>query len=165
MYKIPVEEAANVSYDRYKLEERSDIIMTHTMKQKRFAVLAACTVLLLILLMGLLYRTYRQPLSAGNKTISVTVVYQDASTDDYTVTTQADCLENALNSIPELTLDGTTTREFGLMINTVNGIRADYQLDGAYWSLFCDDILCNYGVSQQPIKDGEHYRIVYTLAQ
>ena len=58
----------------------------------------------------------------------------------------------------------TTTEEYGLMMITVNGVRADYTQDGAYWALLLDHEPCNYGITMQPIKDGENYSIVYTPA-
>jgi hypothetical protein len=62
-----------------------------------------------------------------------------------------------------LTYSGTEG-QYGLMVDTVNGIRADYNLDGAYWSFYVNDSYCNYGISEQPIEDGDVFAIVYTLA-
>ena len=50
------------------------------------------------------------------------------------------------------------------MVTTINGKRADYQKDGAYWALLCDGEPCSYGVSRQAIKDGELYTFQYTLS-
>ena len=32
------------------------------------------------------------------------------------------------------------------------------------WALLLNDEPCNFGISMQPIKDGEHYKLVYTPA-
>ena len=100
----------------------------------------------------------------GSKTITIDVVYKDGSEDSYHVTTEAQYLKEAVDDIPELTIEGTTTEEYGLMMITVNGVRADYTQDGAYWALLLDHEPCNYGITMQPIKDGENYSIVYTPA-
>ena len=70
----------------------------------------------------------------GSKTITIDVVYKDGKEDSYHVTTEAQYLKGAADAIPELTLAGTVTAEYGLMITTVNGVRADYTQDGAYWA-------------------------------
>ena len=53
--------------------------------------------------------------------------------------------------------------EYGLMINTVNGVTADYNADGSYWAFFVNGEYCNYGVDSQPVNDGETYTIAYTV--
>ena len=50
------------------------------------------------------------------------------------------------------------------MVTTVNGLRADYVLDGAYWGFFVNDEYCSYGIEQQPVENGDVFSIVYTLA-
>jgi hypothetical protein len=101
---------------------------------------------------------------AGTKNISIEVVYENGVTDHYQLTTEAQFLLEALKSIPDFQIDGSTSEEFGLMVTAVNGKQADCQKDGAYWAVLCDGEPCSYGVSRQPIKDGERYTFQYTLA-
>jgi len=61
-----------------------------------------------------------------------------------------------------LTFEGTET-EYGLTISAINGETADFNVDSAYWSFYVNDDYCNYGVSEQPVKDGDAFRIVYTV--
>lgn len=123
--------------------------------------------LLCILMAGLffLYRNFGPQTVAGTKTLTIDVVYEDSSTDTYTVTTDADYLEEAIAEIADLTVDGSRTEQFGLMILSVNGIEADYTKDRAYWAVLLDGVPSNYGISQQPVKDGEHYQLFYTPAE
>ncbi len=51
---------------------------------------------------------------------------------------------------------------YGLMIKVVNGIRADYDLDGAYWALYKNDEYAMSGADSTVIADGENYALVYT---
>ena len=126
--------------------------------------LGACVAAAVLALLLVVYSLTRPVPMAGSKTITIDVIYEDGQKDTYHVTTEEQYLKGAADQIPELTLDGTTTEEFGLMITQVNGIRADYQLDGAYWALLLNGEPTNYGISMQPIKDGEQYAIVYTPA-
>lgn len=126
--------------------------------------LGACVAAAVLALLLVIYMVSKPVPMAGDKTISIAVVYEDGHSDTYEVTTETQYLKNAADEIPELTIEGTTTEEFGMMMIEVNGIRADYQLDGAYWALLNNGEPCNYGISMQPIKDGEHYSIVYTPA-
>ena len=50
------------------------------------------------------------------------------------------------------------------MVMVVNGKRADYVLDGAYWGFYVNGEYCNYGISDQPVNDGDEFRIEYTKA-
>lgn len=53
---------------------------------------------------------------------------------------------------------------YGLYIKKVNGVSADYDTDGAYWGVCKDGAPTPTGVSSITVKDGEHYELVYTLA-
>lgn len=50
--------------------------------------------------------------------------------------------------------------EYGLYIKTVNGITADYDVDGSYWAFYIDGEYALTGVDMTDIADGA----VYTLA-
>lgn len=110
----------------------------------------------------LLYLNLRPSATQGSKTITLDVVYEDSSTETYTARTEAEYLEQAISDMEGITIDGTRSEQFGLMVLTVNGVEADYNKNGAYWSIYLDDTACNYGVSQQPVEDGQHYRLIYT---
>jgi len=53
---------------------------------------------------------------------------------------------------------------FGLMVSHVNGIRADFTEDGAYWALYVDDEMSMVGVDSVDIEEGVTYAFVYTPA-
>ena len=56
------------------------------------------------------------------------------------------------------------TGQFGLMVDTVNGIKYDYDQDGAYWAFHINGEYAMTGVDTTPIKDGEVYSFVATKA-
>ncbi|GLC79455.1 DUF4430 domain-containing protein [Lacrimispora brassicae] len=126
--------------------------------------LGGCAAIALLALLLLIYTLTKPVPMAGTKNISIDVVYENGVKDHYQITTEAQFLLEALKSVPNLQIEGTTTEELGLMVNKINGKRADYQKDGAYWALLCNGDPCSYGVSQQAIKDGEHYTFQYTLS-
>lgn len=128
----------------------------------RSTLLGAATAVMVLLLLLAAYMLLKPVPMEGSKAITIEVVYEDGSKDGYTCTTTAHFLKEALDAIPELTIEGTSTEDFGLMMITVNGIRADFQSDRAYWALLSNGTPSNYGISRQPVKDGELYQIVYT---
>ena len=52
--------------------------------------------------------------------------------------------------------------EFGMYIKKVNGIRADYDLDKAYWGFNQNGQYMMTGVDQTEFADGDQYELVYT---
>ncbi len=97
---------------------------------------------------------------SGAKTIEVEVKAGEQSVT-FTVKTDAENLEDAL---VEHGIIAGEQAQFGLMVDTVNGIRADYTLDGAWWQFFKDGAPLNTGASSELIEDGGKYGIVYTPA-
>lgn len=52
--------------------------------------------------------------------------------------------------------------EFGLYINSVNGIEASWEKDQAYWSVSKNGVALMTGVDSTDIADGEKYELTYT---
>lgn len=116
--------------------------------------------------LALVYYFFGPKTSEGSKEVIVEVVDMDANITSYTEKTDAEYLIEVLDELAEqgLTYSGTES-EYGLMIDTINGVRADYTLDNAYWSFYLNDEYATYGVSEQPVTDGDTFRIEYTLAE
>lgn len=62
---------------------------------------------------------------------------------------------------------GDALYEHGLIndatfFDTINGMKADWDKDGAYWAFYIGDELMNIGVGDETVEGGEHYRFVYT---
>ncbi len=53
---------------------------------------------------------------------------------------------------------------YGLMVDTVNGQKYDYNKDGVYWAFNINNEYAMTGVDSTPIKDGEVYSFVATKA-
>jgi len=54
--------------------------------------------------------------------------------------------------------------DFGLMVSHVNGLRADFTEDGAYWAFHIDGEFAMEGVDVTKIEEGVTYAFVYTPA-
>lgn len=111
-----------------------------------------------------LFVVFREKPVEGSKAIVIEVVNKNQETTTYELNTDAEYLRQAMEEAEGLTFSGEEG-PYGLSISTVNGERADYTLDGAYWSFYVNDEYCNYGVDTQPVLDGDTFAIVYTLAQ
>ncbi|MCL2071680.1 MAG: DUF4430 domain-containing protein [Oscillospiraceae bacterium] len=58
-------------------------------------------------------------------------------------------------------IDGEES-SYGLMVTHVNGIRADFTEDNAWWAFLVDGEMSLVGVDSVAIKEGETYAFVYT---
>jgi len=134
------------------------------LKKKKGIVLALAAVCVIAAALLLCYDTFRPQPVAGKKEVTVEVVYGDGSSEMFVINTDAQYLEQAFGDADGLAVGGSRTEQFGLMIETVNGVRAVYDKDQAYWSIELEGGPCNYGASRQPVQDKEHYRLVYTPA-
>ena len=95
-------------------------------------------------------------LGEGNKTVTVQVIVEE-NTVSFTLHTDCDILGDALS---EQGLVEGEMGAYGLYVKRVNGILADYDVDGTYWSLYKNGEYSMTGVDTTPIADGEHYELV-----
>lgn len=97
--------------------------------------------------------------SNTTKTITVTVIDDKGEKTDFKIVTTSETLRGALEQ--EKLIEGDES-EYGLYVKVVNGLRADYDKDGAYWSFSRNGELLMTGVDSTKIADGEKYEITYT---
>ena len=114
---------------------------------------------------AIIYNVFRPKPAEGSKSVTINVVNSREEKTSYSVKTDAEYLRQAMEEAEGLTFSGTESKEYGMMVDTVNGERAEYSLDNAYWSFLVNGEYCNYGIDQQPVNDGDEYSIVYTLAE
>ena len=98
----------------------------------------------------------------GSKSITIEVVNSKEESTVYDLKTDALYLEEAMDEAKEEGLSYTC--ENGMVIY-VNDERADYNKDGAYWGFFVNDEYSQYGIAEQPVEDGDAFKIEYTKAQ
>lgn len=123
-------------------------------------ILVAVISMLIVAVAGILYVVFAPNAVNGSKAINVIVVDDKGKETVYKTRTDAEYLRGALEEMKDLKIEGTEG-EFGLYVNTVNGVKADYETDKTYWSFFLGDKQCNYSIDEQPIKDGDTFYIKY----
>lgn len=94
------------------------------------------------------------------KDVTINLIGKDGENTEFLLTTTADYLKDVMDEAEGLDYETTDG-----MVMVVNGVRADYVLDGAYWAFYVNGEYCNYGISDQPVNDGDQFRIEYTKAQ
>ena len=117
-------------------------------------ILVAVISMLIVAVAGILYVVFAPNAVNGSKAINVIVVDDKGKETVYKTRTDAEYLREALEEMKDLKIEGTEG-EFGLYVNTVNGVKADYETDKTY------DKQCNYSIDEQPIKDGDTFYIKY----
>ena len=100
-----------------------------------------------VVVLALLYINFRpQPKDAGgSKTITLTVVFADESTKEFTIKTNEDFLRGAL--------------EQENLIAGVDGVTADDSAN-QYWALYIGDDYSQTGVDTTPVNDGDSFKFV-----
>lgn len=95
----------------------------------------------------------------GEKSFTLVVVHGDGSQKEVSYTTQAAYLGEVLQA--EGMIQGSEG-PYGMMIESVDGEKAVYETDGAYWALYEGEEYAMQGIDKTPIVDGGVYKLVYT---
>lgn len=135
--------------------------MTETEKGNKKLIIGVIVMALLIAMFAVLFFLFRPKAVQGAKTITIEVVDDNAASTLYTTHTDAEYLRQAMEETDGLEFSGTEG-EFGLMVETVNGVTADYNADQSYWGFYVNGEYCNLGIDTQLVTDGDAFRIVYT---
>ena len=99
-------------------------------------------------------------LGSGSKTITVTVKDHEGKAVVFTIKTDANTVGDALL---ENELIAGDQGAYGMYVKVVNGLRADYDKDKAYWGFNINGEMAMTGVDQTELTDGGVYELVYTI--
>ena len=104
--------------------------------------------------------TYKEnaEFGTGAKTITVTVEVEENSVQ-FTVKTDKANVADAL--LEHSLIGGEMSDQYGLTVYTVNGIKADFNVDSAYWALYVNGEYALTGASFIEVKDGDSIKIAY----
>jgi len=130
------------------------------MKNKKTILAVVAMVLVIGLMAGLYYMT-RPATTKGGKSITVEVVHGDGTSKTFTFSTDAEYLGEVLEAEELVEFE---EGPYGMMIKAVDGEKAVYEEDGAYWALFEGEDYAMQGADQTVIEDGDLFKLVYTLA-
>lgn len=129
------------------------------MKKKH--IIALLLAVVLAAGMFLAYSVFSEKPTEGAKEITIEVVDNKETATLYKVKTDAEYLIGAMEDAEGLTFGGSEG-QYGFTVSEVNGVVADFTVDSSYWSFYVNGEYCNYGVSEQPVNDGDAFRIVYS---
>ena len=131
------------------------------MKKNVKRILAAALFVLLIAALAFVYVTFGEKAVSGSKAVTLEVISSAAEKTVYSLRTDAEYLSEAMEEAEGLTFVAEEG-PYGLAVSSVNGETADFNVNGAYWGFFVNGEYCNYGISQQPVHDGDVFTIAYT---
>ena len=118
---------------------------------KNFRRISVLILALMMLALACLFAACGSKEAEKKYTITVIVVNDKAEEKTFTVKTDRENLVSGSDS------------EWGLVIDTVDGLRADYSVDQSWWALYEDDKMSEVGASSLQLKDGGVYKLVYTV--
>lgn len=130
------------------------------MSKNKKRILATVAIVAVIALFVGIFLATRPDTAQGSKTITVEVVHANETSKTFTYHTDEEYLGPVLDA-NELVVkeDGP----YGMYIVEVDGERAIYEEDGAYWCLYVGEEYATLGADQTPINDGDSFSLVYTL--
>ena len=131
------------------------------MKNKK-KLLGLGALIIVIAAFAIIYGKFSEKPVEGSKTITIEVINSKEESTVYELNTDAEFLEQAMNETEGIEYEAEDG-PYGLAVNSVNGEAAVFEENGAYWGFFVNGEYCNYGISEQPVEDGDAFQIIYTV--
>lgn len=130
------------------------------MHKKTWIWITAAVLALLVAGMAALYVKFRPRAEAGDKHFTVTVVHKDGTEKEFSYDSDEEYLGTVLQNAG---LIQGEEGPYGLMISTVDGELADWNVDQGYWALYIGEDYATTGIDLTPIHDGDSFSLVYTV--
>ena len=128
------------------------------MKNRKLIIGLSAVLAVVIIVFGALLIINRPETNTDEKQITVTVVYKDSDQKKFSIETESQFLGEALFE-KEL----ISKQEYDAGFFTVlDGVRADYNEDGAWWCITKGGEMTDKGMNELPIADGDQFEITYT---
>lgn len=137
--------------------------MTEQKRRNKKVIIGVVALLAAVAILATVFLVFREKPVEGAKFITIEVIDDEQNSKVYEVNTDAEYLRQAMEEAEGLEFSGTES-EYGLMVDTINGVTADYNVNGAYWSFYVDGAYCNYGMDTQPVEDGDAFQIKYEVS-
>ncbi|SDI65103.1 protein of unknown function [Pseudobutyrivibrio sp. 49] len=140
------------------------------MEKKSTKKIVVGLVILAALIGGFLlcYNKFAAKGTVGEKAIVIEVVDSNGTSSEYDVNTDAEYLKDAMDELAasdsSFSFSGQEG-DYGLMVEVINGEQAIYAEDNAYWALYVNGEYGQYGVTEQPVGDGDTYTWKYESAE
>ncbi|MBP3600166.1 MAG: DUF4430 domain-containing protein [Clostridia bacterium] len=128
------------------------------MKNKKIIIGLAALVAVLVAVFGVVLIKNLPETQKGDKDILVTVVYEDKSEKEFEISTDAEFLADALLEEKLIKEDEYKSGFY----TYIDGVRADYNKDGAWWCVTKGGEMTNAGMNELPVADGDEFEITHT---
>lgn len=129
--------------------------------EKKKKLLLGLVPVAIIVLLAVVFVAFKPGTTSGSKKVEINVVNDKGDIKTYNIKTDAEYLRQAMEETDGLEFSGEEG-EYGMMVIVVNGVTADYNVDQSYWAFYVNDEYCNYGIDEQPVTDGDIFKIEYT---
>lgn len=117
-------------------------------------------VVLVVALLAAAYFLTRPDTAEGMKSFTLTVVHKDGTTKEMPMKSDKMYLGEHLQ---EKGIISGEEGQYGLYIHEVDGEKAVFEEDGAYWAFYEGENYAMLGIDQTPITEGGVYKLVYTI--
>lgn len=97
----------------------------------------------------------------GQRSFAFEVTDKDGSVEKFLVKTDSETVGDALSKCG---LISGETGQYGLIVDTVNGVKYDYTADGMYWAFYVNGEYATAGVDSTPIDETAVYAFTATKA-
>lgn len=134
------------------------------MKNKKMIVTLAAVLVVLVVVMAGAFVMFGDKPVEGSKKITIEVVDENGKEKSYKHRTDAEYLSDAMREIEDLEFE-VTDGAYGEYLKSVNGVKAVWEEDNAYWCTYVNGEYGEASLSTQVIEDGGVYGIVYTPAE
>mgnify|MGYP005764409163 CR=1 FL=1 len=118
------------------------------------------------IILGVVYKVAGPKAQQGSKSCTLEVVDDNGDTTTYELSTDVEYLRELMDEAAEnedFSYEGEDG-DYGLYIETVNGLTADYDTDGAYWAIYVNGEYGQNSADLQPVADGDTYRLSYEVS-
>lgn len=128
------------------------------MNKKMIVVLLALVVLVVALVA--VYFATRPETNTNMKSFTLVVTHKDGTSKEMALKSDAEYLGVYLQE--EEIIKGDMG-QYGLYIKEVDGEKAVFEEDGAYWAFYVGEEYALQGIDLTPIEEGKTYKLVYTV--
>ncbi|MCR5108404.1 MAG: DUF4430 domain-containing protein [Lachnospiraceae bacterium] len=135
---------------------------------KRMIIIASVVLCVLIAVFAIVYKMNKPSANAGSKDIVIEVTGSDGKSTEYDISTDSQYLIEAMD---ELAGNGSgfsysgSDSEYGIVIESINGEKAIFDQDNAYWALYVNGEYAQNGAGSQPVESGSTYTWTYEAAK
>ena len=143
---------------------------TNNKTKHKKRILRVCLLLAAAAVLALVFHfASAKNVQKGSKECSLTVTDDSGTSKTYECSTDAEYLRQLMDELSadqtqEFSYEGSEG-QYGLFINTVNGLTADYDKDHAYWAIYVDGEYAQNGADTQPVNDGDKFELKYEVSK